>query len=82
MVIAASRDCGAIVTVEEHQIQGGMGSRVAEITAQFAPCPIEYVGVHNRYGESGEPNELIEALGMGVNAITQAVKTVLARKRT
>lgn len=79
-IIAAARDCGAIVTVEEHQIHGGMGSRVAEITGQCAPCPIEYIGVHDRYGESGEPKELIEALGMGVNAITQAVKKVVARK--
>lgn len=81
-ITAASRECGAIVTVEEHQVQGGMGSRVAEITAQFAPCPIEFVGVHDRFGESGEPNELIEVLGMGVEAIRQAVKNVVMRKRT
>lgn len=81
-VIAASRDCGAIVTIEEHQIQGGMGSRVAEIVAQYAPCPIEYVGVHDRFGESGEPNELIEALGMGVNAIKLAAQKVIGRKRS
>lgn len=80
-IVAASRECGAIVTVEEHQVHGGMGSRVAEIVAQSTPCPIEFVGVHDRFGESGEPNELIEALGMGVSAIEHAARAVLKRKK-
>ena len=80
-IIQAAKDAGAIVTVEEHQVQGGMGSRVAEILAQNYPVPMEFIGVQNRFGESGEPNELIEAFGMGVSHITEAVKKVIARKQ-
>jgi transketolase len=80
-IIQAARDAGAVVTVEEHQVHGGMGSRVAEILAQNCPVPIEFIGVQNRYGESGEPSELIEAFGMGVSHIKEAVKKVIARKK-
>ena len=71
----------AIVTVEEHQIMGGFGSAVAEVLAQNFPAPQEFVGVHNRFGESGEPDELIEAFGMGVKDIKAAVLRVIKRKR-
>ncbi len=81
-VVAAARDCGAIVTVEEHQVHGGMGSRVAEILATQHPAPIEFIGVHDRFGQSGSPQELTEEYGMGVAAIVAAVRRVLARKRT
>ena len=80
-VVAAAADCGAVVTVEEHQVQGGMGSRVAEILAEQHPVPIQFVGVHDRFGQSGSPQELIEEYGMGASAIAAAVKRVLARKR-
>ena len=80
-IIKAAKDAGAIVTVEEHQIQGGMGSAVAEVLARSFPVPIEFIGVQNRFGESGEPNELIEYFGMGVSHIKEAVKKVLKRKK-
>ncbi len=80
-VVSAARDCGAIVTVEEHQVHAGMGSRVAEIVAQHHPVPIEFVGVHDRFGQSGDPAELIEYYGMGSDAITAAAKKAVARKR-
>ena len=79
-IIAAATDCGAIVTVEEHQIAGGMGSAVAEIIAQRSPVPMEFVGVHDDFGQSGEPNELIEHYGMGTKDIVAAVKKVMKRK--
>ncbi|KKT56904.1 MAG: hypothetical protein UW81_C0003G0008 [Candidatus Giovannonibacteria bacterium GW2011_GWC2_44_9] len=79
-IIEAARDAGAVVTVEEHQVQGGMGSAVAEVLAKNYPVPIEFVGVQNRFGESGTPNELIEHFGMGVSHIKEAVKKVLKRK--
>src|SRR3989337_2362866 len=63
-IIQAAKDAGAIVTVEEHQIADGMGSAVAEVLAKNYPVPIEFIGVQNRFGESGEPNELIEVFGM------------------
>ena len=80
LLIDAARRCGAVVTVEEHQVMGGMGSRVAEILVENYPVPMQFVGVHDRFGESGEPEELIEAFGMGVGAIKEAVKKVLTRK--
>src|SRR3989339_1552757 len=79
-IIEAAKNAGAVVTVEEHQIQGGMGSAVAEVLAKNYPVPIEFIGVQNRFGESGAPNELIEHFGMGVSHIIGAVKKVLARK--
>jgi transketolase len=79
-IINAAKTCGAVVTVEDHQIMGGMGSAVAEVLAQNYPVPIEFIGMRDRFGESGEPNELIEAFGMGKNAIKEAVKKVLQRK--
>ena len=79
-IIKAAQDAGAIVTVEEHQVQGGMGSAVAEVLARNCPVPIEFIGVQNRFGESGAPNELIEHFGMGVSHIKDAVKKVLTRK--
>ena len=79
-IVAAARECKAIVTVEEHQVHGGMGSRVAEIVAQRHPVPIEFVGVHDQFGQSGDPVELIEHYGMGTSAIKEAVRR--AHKRT
>jgi transketolase len=80
-IVSAARDCGAIVTVEEHQKHAGMGSRVAEIVAQSYPVPIEFIGVDDRFGQSGDPLELIEYYGMGIDAIVEAVRKVAKRKR-
>jgi transketolase len=71
---------GAIVTVEEHQIKGGMGSAVAECLARNRPAPVEFVGVDDRFGQSGKPQELIENYGMGSDSIKKAVKKVIKRK--
>ncbi len=79
-VIKAAKDAGAVVTVEEHQIAGGMGSAVAEVLARNHSVPMEFIGVQNRFGESGEPQELIEHFGMGISHIKDAVKKVIARK--
>lgn len=68
-----------IVTVEEHQVSGGMGSAVAEYLAQVYPVPIEFIGVHDQFGQSGTPEELIEHYGMGKDAIMKAVKRILKR---
>lgn len=79
-LVAAAQKCGAMVTVEEHQIMGGAGSAVCEMLAQQYPIPVEMVGVRDHFGESGEPEELIEKFGMGVSAIRSAVLNVLKRK--
>ena len=79
-LIDAAKRTGAIVTVEEHQVAGGMGSAVAECLAASHPVPIEFVGVEDRFGQSGTPDELIEHYGMGTADIKKAVNKVLARK--
>lgn len=79
-VVAAAVKCGTVVTVEEHQRQGGMGSRVAEILAENHPTPIEFVGVDDRFGESGTPTELLTHFGLDAAGITAAVRRALARK--
>jgi transketolase len=78
-VLEALRLARRAVTVEEHQVAGGLGSAVAELAARECPVPIEFVGVQNRFGESGEKDELIEHFGMGVSHIVAAVQKVLLR---
>ncbi|TSA45406.1 transketolase family protein [bacterium] len=68
-----------IVTVEEHQINGGMGSAVAELVARHRPVPMEFVGLKDTFGESGMPDELIEKYGMGVKDIKKAVEKIFKR---
>jgi transketolase len=80
-VVAAAERCGTVVTVEEHQVHAGMGSRVAEILAQKHPVPVEFVGVHDQFGQSGDPAELIEHYGMGTTAIKEAARRAVKRKR-
>jgi transketolase len=81
-IVDAARSCGAIVTVEEHQKAGGMGSAVAEILAQRHPVPIEFIGVDDRFGQSGDPFELIEYYGMGADAIKDAARRAYKRKKS
>jgi transketolase len=80
-IVDAGKSCGAVVTVEEHQKHGGMGSRVAEILAQHYPVPIEFIGVEDRFGQSGDPVELIEYYGMGTASIKEAARRAYARKK-
>ncbi len=79
-IIQCAQDTGAIVTVEEHQIYGGLGSAVAEVLAQYCPAPIEFVGVRDCFGESGTPDELLTKYGLKKGDIIKAVKKVIRRK--
>ncbi len=79
-VVAAAQRAGAVVTVEEHQVAGGMGSAVAEVLARRHPVPMEFIGVHDQFGQSGEPDELIHHYGMNVYAIKSAAQKAIARK--
>lgn len=79
-IINLAERARAIVTVEEHQIHGGLGSAVAEVLAQNNPVPQEFVGVRDQYGQSGTGKELLEHYGLDENGILEAVKKVLARK--
>lgn len=75
-----AKDCGAMVTVEEHQIMGGMGSAVVEFLVKHMPIPVEFVGMNDSFGESGQPEELLEKYQMSVDVIKKAVVKVIARK--
>lgn len=79
-VIESAQKTGAVVSVEEHQVSGGLGSAIAEVLSRNYSVPQEFIGVQDRFGESGTPDELIEAFGMGVGSIKEAVKRVVSRK--
>lgn len=79
-IIEAAKRTGAVVTVEEHQVNGGLGSAVAEVLSRNHPTPQEYIGVQNRFGESGTADELIKHFGMDVESIKNAVRKVISRK--
>lgn len=76
-VVALARETGAIITVEEHQVAGGMGSTVAEVLAAEHPTRIAFVGVHDQFGQSGKPEELIKHYGMDKEGIKYAVRMIL-----
>ena len=78
-ILETVKKTGRVVTVEEHQIAGGMGGAVAEFLAKTFPVPIEFVGVNDEFGQSGKPEELIEHYGMDESAIRKAVEKVMLR---
>jgi transketolase len=80
-VLAAARRVTGVVTVEEHQVAGGMGSAVAEFLAENHPLPIEFLGIKDKFGQSGTPEELLEHYGVGESHLEKAVKRVLKRSR-
>ncbi len=80
-ILKSVRKTGAVVTVEEHQITGGLGGAIAELTSKNYPVPIEFVGMPDSFGESGEPDELLKKYGMTEKDIISAVNRVLKRKK-
>ena len=80
-IIEAAQRTGAVASVEEHQIAGGLGSAIAECLAKNYPVPQEFVGIQDRFGESGTAAELVHAFGLGSEDIKTAVKKVIARKK-
>jgi transketolase len=80
-IVELAKKCGAVVTVEEHQVAGGLGGAVAEVLAKYAPTPIEFIGMQDTFGESGAPAALIEKYGMTPKDIKAAVKRVMRRKK-
>jgi transketolase len=80
-VISSARETGAIVTAEEHQINGGLGSAVAEVLARNFPAPLEMIAVNDTFGESGKPEELLKKYHLKDIDIADAVKKVIIRKK-
>jgi transketolase len=81
-IIRSAKTTGAVLTAEEHQIDGGMGSAVSEILSRNFPVPIEFIGVPNVFGESGKPEELFKIFKMTSKDIVEAVKRVILRKNS
>jgi transketolase len=79
-IIDIARKIGAIVTVEDHNVLGGLGSTVAEITSGEEPVPIERIGINDRFGESGNLRELMEIHGLTAHHIADAAKRVMKLK--
>jgi transketolase len=79
-VVTHAERAGAVVTAEEHQASGGLGGAIAEVLARKRPTPIEFVGIHDTFGESGTPQELMTKYGLDTKDIVNAVKKVLWRK--
>lgn len=79
-ILKAAEETGCIVTVEEHQIHGGLGAAVSEVVSQHFPVPIKIIGIEDHFGESGEPQELLEKFGLTVEAIKKACLYVMRMK--
>ena len=80
-IVEAAVGCKAIVTAEEHQIYGGMGSAVAEVVVKNYPVPMEFVGIKDSFGGSGEPDELMEKFGITHKEIVASALQVIKRKK-
>ena len=80
-LIKAAKKTKAVVTAEEHQIHGGLGSAVSEVLSQNCPVPMRIVGVKDRFGESGKPEELLKKFGCTSEAIIKSIKEVLKMRK-
>jgi len=80
-IIKCANETGAIVTAEEHQCAGGLGSAVAEAVVQNVPVPVEMVAVKDTFGQTGTPEQLLQFYGLKAGNVVEAVRKVLARKK-
>lgn len=81
-ILTAAKECGAIVTVEEAQAAGGMGSAVCELISENCPVPVERIGLQDEFGQSGQPRELLEHYKLTAPWIVKAVQNVLKKKQS
>ena len=79
-VLKAARETGAVMTIEDHTIFGGLGSAVSEVVVQNCPVPMEIVGIQDRFGESGDPELIYKDHGMDVESIVRKAAALVARK--
>lgn len=81
ILIKAAKETGAIVTVEEHNVIGGLGSAVSEVLSEEIPVPVLKVGVQDTFGESGLPDQLLKAYGLTANNVIEKVKKAITLKK-
>ena len=79
-VLKAAKETGAIMTIEDHTIFGGLGSAVAEVVVEHCPVPMQRIGIQDQFGESGDPELLYRDHGMDVDSIVAKAKALVARK--
>jgi len=79
-ILAAAKETGAIVTCEEHTVLGGLGGAVSEFVVQNCPVPMEFVGIKDRFGQSGKPAELLKEYGLTAQDIAAAARRITAKK--
>ncbi len=80
-LLAAAKQAGAVVTVEEHSVIGGLGGAVAELLAEELPVPLQRVGTQDTFGESGAPDELLKKYGLDAAGIKRAVRSAVRKKQ-
>ena len=81
LVIDLAKKTNCVVTAEDHNIIGGLGSAIAEVLSENYPCLMKRIGMQDRYGESGKPAELYEKYGLNAKAIVKHVKGILKKKK-
>ena len=79
-IITVAKNCGCVVTAEEHQVLGGLGGAVAELLSSTHPVPILRIGVQNKFGQSGTPDELLKLYGLKSTHIVSAAKQAIKMK--
>jgi len=79
-ILEMAKKCGAFVSVEDHNVIGGLGSAISELLVKERPVPMEFIGVKDIFGESGNSSELVKKYGMSASSIVLAVKKVIKRK--
>lgn len=78
-IINSSKKTGKVVTVEDHQKYGGLGSAVSEVLSQNCPTALKIIGINDTFGESGKPEELLEKYGLGVSSIKEGIWSILQK---
>ena len=79
LVIRAAKECVRIVTVEEHNILGGLGEAVAAVVAEYVPVPVHRIGVRDEFGHSGPATELLKQFGLTADEIVAQTKTIVGK---
>jgi transketolase len=80
-IIKTATETGAVISVEEHSIFGGLGGAIAEVLAEHYPVPMKIMGVKDVFGESGEYEELLEKFGLTTRNIVSSAREIVRRKR-
>jgi len=81
LIISLAKKTNCVITAEDHNIIGGLGSAVAEVLSENYPCIMKRIGMEDKYGESGKPEELYEKYGLSAKHVAEKVREVVKRKK-